>query len=417
MTFGDRVANWLETHWVNPAFSGWLLGALSIFFFAAATNTMAGWLYVISGVSFALLLLAAVLSERSLRQIQVTRQPIQPVSSGDQLTIELAIENPTNQAKTLLQVKDMIPYVLGQPVQVVIESIPSQGSHQWVYYHPTQRRGVYRWETVELRTAVPLGLFWCRRSRLAKATATVYPTVLPLTQCPLIDEIGQEASLQVFSQQRSQAATEDLTRSLRPYRWGDPIRLVHWRTSARYGELRVRELEVFTGGQEVFICLDSAGKWQADNFEQAVIAAASLYFYGRHRQTNVKLWTAGTGFLQGDTQVLEALAATYAGEEARTDTPSPLKAFASNSAGNTSPLIWLSQNPISVDSLPSGSRWLLWLPVPNAIESSGSGAENQSKVMNHEATQFPRSGNRSGLMIYPDQPLQSQLQMPLTQLS
>jgi len=45
--------------------------------------------------------------------------------------------------------------------------------------------------------------------------------------------------------------TEGLTRSLRPYRLGDPTRLIHWRTSARYGELRVRELEVMTGGKKL----------------------------------------------------------------------------------------------------------------------------------------------------------------------
>jgi hypothetical protein len=42
-------------------------------------------------------------------------------------------------------------------------------------------------------------------------------------------------------------ATEGITRALRPYRWGDPIRLVHWRTSARFGDLRIRELEVTLG--------------------------------------------------------------------------------------------------------------------------------------------------------------------------
>jgi len=107
--------------------------------------------------------------------------------------------------------------------------------------------------------------------------------------------MGQEASNQFYSQRRFHVATEGMTRSLRPYRMGDPTRLIHWRTSARYGELRVRELEVVTGGQEIIIALDSAAAWQEDNFEQAVIAAASLYFYSQRQQLNVKLWTGLTG--------------------------------------------------------------------------------------------------------------------------
>ena len=344
-----QIAYWLETHWVAPAYAGWLLGSLALFFFGAASNTMAGWLYVISGVTLALLGIAAVLPARSLKPLQVRRRPIEPVSVGDQLTIELEIENPAAQPKTLLQVLDILPFVLGQPAPHAIEVIPSQGIYLDTYYHPTHRRGVYRWNEVELRTAAPLGLFWCRRSRSAKAIAIVYPTVLPLTTCPLVDRIGQQESPQFYESRRSQMATQGITRTLRPYRHGDPTRLIHWRTSARYGELRVRELEVSTGSQEIIISLDSAASWQESDFEQAVIAAASLYFYATKRQLNVKLWTASTGEVNSSRGVLETLAAVNAGEEAAFSWP-------------TAPLIWLTQNPGSLSNLPPGSRWVLWSP-------------------------------------------------------
>lgn len=385
---GNRIANWLETHWVTPAYSGWLLGGLAVFFFIAATNTLAGWLYVISGVSLALLSLAALLSERSLQRITVSRRPIQPVSVGDTLLIELEIKNLTRQPKTLLQVQDLLPFVLGQPARTVIEAIPAQASFRWVYQYPTEKRGVYRWHTVQLRTAAPLGLFWCRRGRDARALAIVYPTVLPLSRCPLIDEIGQEMSLNFYSNRRAQVATEGLTRALRPYRWGDPIRLIHWRTSARYGEFRVRELETFTGGQDILICLDSAMNWQegtiADAFEQAVIAAASLYFYAQHHSLSAKLWTAGTGLVQGSQTVLETLAAVQAGEDVRAESLPD------------QPLVWLTQNVASLATLPAGSRWVLWSPLI---------AEKGAAIVNR---------NTPGLVIQPEQSLQLQLQSPPT---
>ncbi|MBD2463330.1 DUF58 domain-containing protein [Oscillatoria sp. FACHB-1407] len=379
---GQRIADWFETHWVTPAYSGWLAGGLSIFFFAAATNTMAGWLYVISGVMFALLAVAAILPERSLRQIRITRRAIEPISAGEPLIVELVVENQTNQPKTLLQVQDMLPYVLGQPASTAIELIPGQGSYHWVYEHPTQRRGVFRWQTLQLRTATPLGLFWCRRSQTAKATAIVYPTVLPLNQCPLIDEMGRDVNVHVQSAYRAQGATEGVTRTLRPYRWGDSIRLIHWRTSARYGELRVRELETFTGGQEIIICLDTEMRgetpWEADNFEQAVIAAASLYFYAVHQNLQVGVWTAATGLVKGKQVVLETLAATSATEERRAERLPDV------------PLLWLTQDVRSLKALPDGSRWVLW--------SSPHTASEQGAIAH------------SGLVIQPDQPLQIQLQ-------
>lgn len=381
-----QIADWLETHWVTPAFAGWLLGGLALFYFAAGTNTMAGWLYAISGISLAILGIAMTLPIRTLRPLQVHRRPIEPVSVGDQLTIEIDIENPTEKTKTLLQVYDIFPYVLGQPKPVAVEAIPPQGIHHLVYYHPTQRRGVYRWDEIHLRTAAPLGLFWCRRSRQAKATAIVYPTVFPLKVCPLVDEMGKEDSAQLYSDRRQQMGTEGITRTLRPYRFGDPIRLIHWRTSARYGEMRVRELEVSTGGQQIVISLDSAGTWQQADFEAAVIAAASLYFYASRAGLNASLWTAQTGLIQGHQVVLETLAATSAGED---PLPNGLPEM---------PLIWLTQNSVSLSSLPPGSRWVLW---PAA-----------SSLPQEENTIIKR--DRPGIEIRPDRALDLQLQEPLS---
>jgi uncharacterized protein (DUF58 family) len=394
MVKAQKIADWLETHWVTPSYSGWLLSGLFLFFFVAATNTMAGWLYVISGIGFALLAIAAILPERILRNIHVHRNPIYPVSNGDPLTIELTLKNSSNQAKTLIQSQDMLPHVLAQPVKAAIETIPPHSTYFWTYSQSTQRRGIYRWQNVQLRTAAPLGLFWCRRTRLAKAIAVVYPSVLPLTQCPLIDEMGRDASLQLNHDRRAQAATDGITRSLRPYRWGDPTRLVHWRTSARYGELRVRELEVFTGGQELVICLDSALLWQptsnsalafSEAFEQAVIAATSLYFYASRRKLSVKLWTAGTGLVQGDQSVLETLASVQPREDVHAENLPLL------------PLLWLTQNQTGLNTLPPGSRWILWMPEQLTSDRAESGTS-------------PTISSNAGIIIQPDQPLQLQLQ-------
>jgi uncharacterized protein (DUF58 family) len=376
----NRTNNWLETHWVTPAYAGLLLGGIAFCFFAAATNTMAGWLYVISGLIIALLGLAAVLPAQTLKQLQIRRRPILPVSMGEQLTIAIEVKNQSLKPKTLLQIQDILQSKLGAIVQTPVAIINPQSTYEWVYYHPTNKRGVYRWQEVQLRTATPLGLFWCRRSWNVPAVAIVYPTVLPLTSCPLIDKIGKDESTQFFSDRRSHAATEDITRALRPYRTGDPTRLIHWRTSARYGDLRVRELEVFTGSQDIIIGLDSANSWNFNDFEQAVIAAASMYFYAMKIQLNVKLWTAKTGLIHGSQNVLETLAATNAGEDAD---------------GGKLPnlaLIWLTQNQGSLDSLPANSRWMLWQGV------------------NQETAKQP---SYSGIVIEPTQTLQTQLQQPI----
>ena len=378
-----RIGYWFESRFCAPAYGGLVLAGIAFCFFGAAMNTMAGWLYVISGLSFAMLGYAAVLPPKSLTGLLLKRKSIQPVTAGDDLTVELEIFNQTNKPVSLLQVEDKLPFVLDKPRLQPIETISPQTTYSWVYYQPTERRGIYRWQNVELATAAPLGLFWSRRQRQLSAIAIVYPKVLPLKSCPLVDDMGKEDSSK--GQPRGnplQTASQGLTRSLRPYRMGDPLRLIHWRSSARYGDLRVRELEMLTSGQEIIIALDN-GEWEENNFEQAVIAAASMYFYAQKQQMQVQLWTASTGLINKKRDVLEALAAIHPQHEINKPQPTD------------KPLIWLTQNPLTFSSLPYSSRWMLWQDISSS---------NQQSVINRDTP---------GIAIDSEQSLQTQLQKPM----
>jgi hypothetical protein len=97
----------------------------------------------------------------------------------------------------------------------------------------------------------------------------------------------------------------------------------------------------------------------------------------------VKLWTAATGLVRGDRFVLETLAATEIEEATAISRPK-------------SPLIWLTQNALTLDDLPSKSRWVFF---------SSSSVGDRSNLAS--------TSNLFGLMINPEQTLQSQLQNPL----
>ena len=201
-----------------------------------------------------------------------------------------------------------------------------------------------------------------------------------------MDQIGQDENKVLQSRRLYQNANEGLTRALRPYRQGDPTRLIHWKSSAKFGDLQVRELEILTGGEEIIICLDSAQNWQTEDFETAVTAAASLYFYGSRQQMNIKLWTAKTGLVSGNWVVLETLAQTQAGETSE-NSVNPIPKL---------PLIWLTQNASSLNNLSLGSLWLLF-------------------PEDYTATSAVNSQNL-GLIIDPEIPLQTQLQRHYHQL-
>ena len=354
-----RFFKWLEWRFATPEFIGGMYTAFTLFFFMAATNTLSGWLYVISGVSFALLIVGAVMPKRLLAEMVVMRSQVDPVSVGDDIWMELTIQNTGRTEKRLLEVRDILPENLSNILQqeVVIELIAPLQQYRWTYEAKTTKRGVFAFRSTEIATSSPLGLFRSRRVCPSGLKAIVYPTVIPLERCPLVDQLGRDTSPRQYSDEHNYSnATEGLTKTLRPYRWGDPTRLIHWRTSAKFGELRVRELEVTIGGQEVAIAIDTSAGWQPEAFEEAVVAAASLYFYAQKAKLSVRLWTSDTGIVQSDRAVLETLAAANISTSSVTQINS-LKDLPEL------PVVWLSYSNDSIAYLPIGSRWVIWQPV------------------------------------------------------
>ncbi|MEI6427887.1 MAG: DUF58 domain-containing protein [Pseudanabaena sp. ELA607] len=357
----QKFMDWLAWRLASPEFSGGMLLMLAIFFFGSAINTLAGWLYVISGVMFALIIINIFLPGRVISEVLVERPKLDPVSAGDELWIEVLFRNRGNNVKSRLEIRDSLPDGLSNIIEqgVIIDNLVA--SYTWRYQVPTLRRGVFYFEQIEIATASPFGLYRSRRNRLAKQKAIVYPVVLPIYSCPLLDNLGNETNPRYQSNFYHQSATEGLTRTLRAYRWGDSTRFIHWRTSAKIGELQVRELEITNGGQEVVIALDTHPQWSRDSFEEAVVTAATLYFYALRQSLNVRLWLPEKGLLQGDQPVLEGLAAVRLAQQ---DQPMPndLPAL---------PTIWLTARPESIGDLPLGSRWLCWDGAPTGMQSQG----------------------------------------------
>jgi uncharacterized protein (DUF58 family) len=376
---------WLETHSAAPAYAGWVLIGLTFCFWLAAANTMAGWLYVLSGVGAALLLVSAALPVRGLKGIEVTRSAIHPVHVGESLSVFVHLRNRTTQTKGLLTAHDQVPTALGVSGETVVEAIAPHQTNTWHYHIEPQRRGLYQWQTVVLRTGAPLGLFWSRRVHAVPATAMVYPRVLPLVRCPILDEAGPSAQ-QLQQIPLSQTGSEGSTRSLRPYRWGDPLRMVHWRSSARFNALRVRELEVLSGGYTFVIALDTQGHWHPDAFEQAVIAAASLFRYATQYCGAAQLWTPQWGLVQGMHSVLDLLAQIE---------PQPTAERLPEQS-----VIWLTASSESIFNLPVGSRYIVWTHPPAV--SLAPGTANPLSPL-----------NLFGISISPALPLQVQLQTTL----
>jgi len=145
---------------------------------------------------------------------------------GDEVPLRIIVRGRTDRVEVR---------VLDPPGRWWRTAVPGVGTMP----HLATRRGVFDEVRVQLRTSAPLGVFVrVRQARVRMPEPiTIAPSARPAAA--VLYPIGDEALM--TDPVPASVAGGDTVRAVRPYVPGDPARLVHWATSARLGELVVRE--------------------------------------------------------------------------------------------------------------------------------------------------------------------------------
>ncbi|MCX5121713.1 DUF58 domain-containing protein [Micromonospora sp. NBC_00362] len=162
------------------------------------------------------------------------------------------------------------------------------------YDVPTDRRGVVPVGPLRVTRRDPLGLVALARPYGAAVPVWVHPRIHPLTAVPRGS--GRSLDGRVDGVPHGSITFD----SLREYVVGDELRRVHWRTSARVGELMVRE-NVDTSLPRLVVLLDNRAAAHpqrvggvAESFESACEAAASVVTAAHRADLPVLLLVAAT---------------------------------------------------------------------------------------------------------------------------
>ena len=164
----------------------------------------------------------------------------------------------------------------GRALHLLVTLMPLQKVERKIKVRCRQR-GAYEVEAVSLLVADPLRMYPRRREEPTNARLLVFPRIVPLEQ------IGLKAGMAIGELRASTIVLPDPVRPIgvRDYRTGDSPRHIHWKASARRGNIQVKVLER-TVRRELAIYLDAGGfdhSWLVYRealFERAVSAAASL---------------------------------------------------------------------------------------------------------------------------------------------
>ncbi|HEY3956968.1 MAG TPA: DUF58 domain-containing protein [Streptosporangiaceae bacterium] len=230
----------------------------------------------VGALVFLLPLLSALAAGRTRYRLSCVRQISPPrVPAGQPVRVLLRIENVSRLPTGLLLAEDEVPYTLGSRPRFVLERIERGGTRELDYPLRSDVRGKFTVGPLRLRVADVFGLVELGRSFSSSSTLVVSPKIVPLPGGAVTGSWLGEGD----GHAKAAAAGED-DAGTRPYRDGDELRRVHWRSTARYGELMVRREEQQWRNHAVLL-LDArrsahVGNGATSSFEFAVSAAASI---------------------------------------------------------------------------------------------------------------------------------------------
>lgn len=237
-------------------------------------------------------LVCVVVLARTRHRVASTRR-LAPsrVPAGAEARVHLRMENVSRLPTGLLMLQDRVPYVLGPRPRFVLDRMEPGGRREVSYRVRSDLRGRYPLGPLQLRLGDPFGMCELTRSFSAHDTLVVVPRTEPLPPVRLAGGAPGYGE----GRQRSPALAGDDDVIPRGYRHGDDLRRVHWRSTARHGELMVRREEQPQRPQ-CTVLLDTRrtayrGAGPDSAFEWAVSGAASALVHMLERGFAVRLLT------------------------------------------------------------------------------------------------------------------------------
>ncbi len=209
----------------------------------------------------------------------------------------------------------------------IVSDVAQRSSRTRHLSHLFKRRGLYTLGPTRLHCGDPFGIYSLTMNDQHASTILVTPPVLSLSQLKI-----PTGGISGDDRHRGGYIERNISDvGLRNYVAGDSLKHIHWRASAHFDSLIVRQLETATT-RDWWIVVDlessvQAGAGENSTLELCIVLAASLALRGLKEHRKVGLAMAGSQFVwlepgadpaQG-WRILRSLAVAQAGSRSLTD--------------------------------------------------------------------------------------------------
>ncbi len=233
-------------------------------------------------------LLVAVTS----RKLTATRtlSPNEP-TSGDDLVITFRVTNDSQIPGLQVTLPNATGDLGARDETIEFASLGSLQQRAARSTPQPARRGVHHLPALWAQAEDPLGLAHTRRRLGEPLDLTVYPKLADLRSCALFADLGMRRGLG----RRGIVRSGSEFRGIRPHNPGEPLSRIDWKSTAKTGNLMLREMDDPASG-DLTVLLDATasqvvGDQPQTNFELAVQAAGSVadFILGTGRSVNLLL--------------------------------------------------------------------------------------------------------------------------------
>jgi uncharacterized protein (DUF58 family) len=190
------------------------------------------------------------------------------------MRVTYTLRNGSRFPKPWLEVHNPTTLPGGLPGRAI--TLGAVGERSWLIRTPLTRRGHFRIEPLHIRTGDPFGFFEAAATVGQGVSVVVYPRLerLPMWKLPAASLEGSHAAPERTLQ------TTPLATTVRPYAPGDSMNRIHWKSTARHGEIQVKEFDLEQTA-DAWIILDlqrgiQTGHGEESTAEAAIRAAASI---------------------------------------------------------------------------------------------------------------------------------------------
>jgi uncharacterized protein (DUF58 family) len=193
---------------------------------------------------------------------------------GESLRVTYTLRNTSRVPKPWLEIHNPSSLPAGLPGRAI--ALGSRTERSWLIRTPLTRRGHFRVEPLQIRTGDPFGFFESSASVGTGVNVVVYPRIEPLPQwrLPAANLDGSHAMRERTLQ------TTPLATTVRPWAPGDAFNRIHWKATARHGDIHVKEFDLEqTADAWIVLDLDraaQAGSGDESTTESAVRVAAAV---------------------------------------------------------------------------------------------------------------------------------------------